>query len=239
MTYTTLASIVKYPFPSCLAGKKSKFGFFTSEEEDYLKIARELGIKRINSENEPPKYARHPLVYLVEAADDICYQMMDIEDAYKLKPLTPKEAIGLYLLLLDEKQKSRVEKVFSFVSDGNEQLVVGVKGQGGQNAEGAHGAAAQNGAKADLSAEGEPILLRNPVPVVGVEGGDVSAHIGAAEQNADDSHDERTDESGHGLHSLKGDIFGAFLYIIIQKRIIQAPLQRDERLRRGLIHGFF
>ena len=62
------------------------------------------------------------MVYLVEAADDICYQMMDIEDAYKLKLLTPKEAIGLYLLFLDDKQKSRVEKVFSFVSDGNEQI---------------------------------------------------------------------------------------------------------------------
>lgn len=35
--------------------------------------------------NAPLKYARHPLVYLVEAADDICYQMMDIEDAHKLK----------------------------------------------------------------------------------------------------------------------------------------------------------
>ena len=122
MTYTTLASIVKYPYPSCLAGKKSKFGFFTSEEKDYLKIAQELGIKRISSDNEPPKYARHPLVYLVEAADDICYQMMDIEDAYKLKLLTPKEAIGLYLLFLSEKQKKRVEEVFSFVSDGNEQI---------------------------------------------------------------------------------------------------------------------
>ena len=122
MTYTTLASIVKYPYPSCLAAKKSKFGFFTSEEKDYLKIAQELGIKRISSDNEPPKYARHPLVYLVEAADDICYQMMDIEDAYKLKLLTPKEAIGLYLLFLNEKQKKRVKEVFSFVSDGNEQI---------------------------------------------------------------------------------------------------------------------
>jgi dGTPase len=122
MTYSTLASIVKYPYPSSLAGNKSKFGFFLSEEEDYRKIATELGIKRLSPENEPAKYARHPLVFLVEAADDICYQMMDIEDAYKLKLLTPKEAIGLYLLFLDDKQKSRVEKVFSFVSDGNEQI---------------------------------------------------------------------------------------------------------------------
>lgn len=122
MTYSTLAAIVKYPFPSVLAGKKSKFGFFTSEENSYLKIAEELGIKRLSKESEPPQYARHPLVYLVEAADDICYQMMDIEDAYKLKLLTPKEAKDLYLLFFDEKKKRRVEEIFSFVTDGNEQI---------------------------------------------------------------------------------------------------------------------
>ena len=122
MTYSTLASIVKYPFPSILAGKKSKFGFFTTEEESFLKIAQELGLKRLSPEGEPIRYARHPLVYLVEAADDICYQMMDIEDAYKLKLLTPREAKELYLLFLDEKKKQRVEEVFKFVSDGNEQI---------------------------------------------------------------------------------------------------------------------
>ena len=122
MTYSTLASIVKYPFSSTLAGKKSKFGFFTTEEESYIKIAQELGIKRLSKEGEPIRYARHPLVFLVEAADDICYQMMDIEDAYKLKLLTPREAKELYLLFLDEKKQQRVEEVFSFVSDENEQI---------------------------------------------------------------------------------------------------------------------
>ena len=122
MTYSTLASIVKYPFPSVLAGNKSKFGFFTTEEDGYLKIAQELGIKRLSAEGEPIRYARHPLVFLVEAADDICYQMMDIEDAYKLKLLTPREAKELYMLFLDDKKKKRVEKVFDFVSDGNEQI---------------------------------------------------------------------------------------------------------------------
>ena len=122
MTYSTLASIVKYPFSSLLAGKKSKFGFFTTEEKSYIKIAEELGIKRLSIEGEPIRFARHPLVFLVEAADDICYQMMDIEDAYKLKLLTPKEAKDLYLLFLDEKKKQRVKEVFNFVSDGNEQV---------------------------------------------------------------------------------------------------------------------
>ena len=76
MTYTTLASIVKYPFSSSLAGTKSKFGFFVSEEESFHRIATELGLTLLNEH--PLKYARHPLVYLVEAADDICYQMMDL-----------------------------------------------------------------------------------------------------------------------------------------------------------------
>ena len=122
MTYSTLASIVKYPYPSILAGKKSKFGFFVTEADDYLKIAQELGIKRLSAEGEAPRYARHPLVFLVEAADDICYQMMDIEDAYKLKLLTPRETMELYHLFLSEKQKERVKDVFELVHDENEQI---------------------------------------------------------------------------------------------------------------------
>ena len=122
MTYSTLASIVKYPFSSQLAGDKSKFGFFITEENDYIKIANELGIKCLNDEGTPTKYARHPLVYLVEAADDICYQMMDIEDAHKLKLLTTKEAKELYELFLDEEKMERAKKIYEFVSDSNEQI---------------------------------------------------------------------------------------------------------------------
>lgn len=122
MTYSTLASIVKYPFSSQLAGNKSKFGFFITEENDYIQIANELGIKRLNEENAPTQYARHPLVYLVEAADDICYQMMDIEDAHKLKLLTSKEAKELYELFLDKEKMERALKIYEFVSDTNEQI---------------------------------------------------------------------------------------------------------------------
>ena len=71
-----------------MAGKKSKFGFFLSEEADYQNIARELGIIQLSKPDEPLRYARHPLVYLVEAADDICYQLMAIEDENKLNRLT-------------------------------------------------------------------------------------------------------------------------------------------------------
>lgn len=123
MTYSTLASIVKYPYSSCFAGKKQKFGFFKSEEADYRKIAEELGIKEICSSGHGIKYARHPLVYLVEAADDICYMIMDIEDAHKLKILTTEETKRLMLDFFDEERQKKITSVFNEVTDINEQIV--------------------------------------------------------------------------------------------------------------------
>lgn len=122
MTYSTLASIVKYPYSSQLAKGKPKFGFFTSEARDFQRIAEELGIKRLSEEGEPLKYARHPLVYLVEAADDICYQMMDIEDAHKLKLLTTEEVKALFYQFFDENREKRAEEVYNIVTDTNEQI---------------------------------------------------------------------------------------------------------------------
>ena len=101
LTYSTLASIVKYPYASVFSDpRKQKFGFFDSEKNDFERIATELGIPRLVSNSN--RYARYPLVYLVEAADDICYQIMDIEDAHKLKILTTDETIALFLGFFDE-----------------------------------------------------------------------------------------------------------------------------------------
>ena len=120
MTYSTLASIVKYPFSSSLAGNKSKFGFFVSEEESFRRIAEELGMKKIS--DSPLRYARYPLVYLVEAADDICYQMMDIEDAHKLKILTTDEVKSLLLAYFSEERQQHIQETLNRVSDVNEQI---------------------------------------------------------------------------------------------------------------------
>lgn len=108
MTYSMLASIVKYPFESGAAGKKAKFGFFASEADTYCKIADELGIIRLSTPSEPLRFARHPLVYLVEAADDICYEVMDIEDSHKLKILSLEETEDLLLGFFDEEGKQRI-----------------------------------------------------------------------------------------------------------------------------------
>ena len=125
MTYSTLASIVKYPFSSSAAGKKGKFGFFDSEKALYRKIADELGIICKSEIGEPLKYARHPLVYLVEAADDICYEIMDIEDAHKLKILSYEGTTQLLLSFFDEETQEKIRQriIEEGVTDNNEKVV--------------------------------------------------------------------------------------------------------------------
>lgn len=121
MTYSMLASIAKYPFSSIAAEGKGKFGFFQSEEEDFKTIANELGM--IRKQESPLMYARHPLVYLVEAADDICYKIMDIEDAHKLGILTKDETFDLFLSFFNEEKRQRkLYYIDNFVSDTNEQI---------------------------------------------------------------------------------------------------------------------
>ncbi len=122
MTYSTLASIVKYPYDSRLAGQKGKFGFFTSERESYLRVARELGIEQLPAPDGVLRFVRHPLVYIVEAADDICYEIMDIEDAHKLKILSTDEVIPLLLSYFDEARGSHIRRVMDTVDDPNEKV---------------------------------------------------------------------------------------------------------------------
>ena len=125
MTYSMLASIVKYPFASSLAGNHGKFGFFASETESYRKIADELGIFCKSAPGEPLKYARHPLVYMVEAADDICYEIMDIEDAHKLRILSFEETSDLLLGFFDDGTRRKIQQriVDEGITDNNEKVV--------------------------------------------------------------------------------------------------------------------
>ena len=125
MTYSTLGSIVKYPFSSSAAGKKGKFGFFESEREQYLRIADEMGIRQLSAEGEPLRFARHPLVYLVEAADDICYEIMDIEDSHKLRILSYEETQDLLLGFFDPETQQRILRRIADeqLTDPNEKVV--------------------------------------------------------------------------------------------------------------------
>jgi len=125
MTYSTIASIVKYPFASSAASGKGKFGFFQSEQSTYQRLADEMGIFRLSAPGEPLRYARHPLVYLVEAADDICYEIMDLEDAHKLKIVSFDEASRLMLGFFDDDTQQHILQRISDeqLTDRNEQIV--------------------------------------------------------------------------------------------------------------------
>lgn len=124
MTYATLAAVVKYPYGSDNALRKPKFGFFESERLTYLHIARELGIRCLQeSPDAPIRYARHPLVYLVEAADDICYEIMDIEDAHKLRLLSTERTTELLLAFFDEATKKKLRSTYGYETDADDQIV--------------------------------------------------------------------------------------------------------------------
>ncbi|MGI6074262.1 MAG: dGTP triphosphohydrolase [Fermentimonas sp.] len=120
LTYSTLAAIVKYPYSSELSGGKNKFGFFYSEQDDYKRIADSLGIIQLS--RQPAKFVRHPLVYLLEAADDICYQVMDIEDAHRLHIVSKEQVIELFLNFFDDEMRAHRLRTIDHVSDTNEQI---------------------------------------------------------------------------------------------------------------------
>lgn len=123
MTYSMLASVVKYPYESRLAGGRSKFGFFSTEIDTFKRIAEELGLEMRNDVGcGAVSYARHPLVYIVEAADDICYQVMDIEDAHKLRVVGTDEVIRLFLGFFDEEKRRHMVDVMDKVEDPNEKI---------------------------------------------------------------------------------------------------------------------
>ncbi|EHH1283291.1 deoxyguanosinetriphosphate triphosphohydrolase [Vibrio parahaemolyticus] len=95
LTYATLGTLVKYPWSSGHANAdiKNKYNFFTSERNDAVDVFRELGLKVGQN------ICRHPLSYLMEAADDICYKILDIEDALELNILRFEEVSEIFRLL--------------------------------------------------------------------------------------------------------------------------------------------
>ena len=121
LTYSTLASIVKYPHEAKYSpAGKQKFGFFQQDKPLYERIAAELGIcKQVGDER---KYARHPLVYLVEAADDICYELMDLEDASKLHIISTDAALQLFLGFFSEERREHLRVHCDRLEDPNEKL---------------------------------------------------------------------------------------------------------------------
>jgi dGTPase len=112
LTFATLGAFTKYPcpafFPQRDKSKRSqkKFGFFQSEKKIFNEVAQALELPKVADD----AYERHPLAYLVEAADDICYSIIDLEDGCSLGLISYEDAKTLFENVIT-KNKSKLGKL--------------------------------------------------------------------------------------------------------------------------------
>lgn len=129
LTYTTLATIIKYPCESTGSDEKfdhlKKYGFFQSEKDTFLEITKHFSL--IQQSSSPIKFCRHPFTYLLEAADDITYTIVDFEDAHRLEILSYQEVKDKFLTLVKcinrkEDNLSEIEEKLNELTNKNEQV---------------------------------------------------------------------------------------------------------------------
>lgn len=112
LTFATLGAFTKYPCPALFPERdqkkrsQKKFGFFQSEKIIFNEVATALGLPTAIRD----VYERHPLAYLVEAADDICYSIIDLEDACSLGLVPFEEARALFENIITQ-NKSKLGKL--------------------------------------------------------------------------------------------------------------------------------
>lgn len=110
LSYATLGAFMKYPKESLpkkttkhIADKK--YGFFQSEKEAFTDVVNELGLLKRSSKD--LSFSRHPLAYLVEAADDICYTIIDFEDGINLGLIQEEFALEYLINIVRDKIKTK------------------------------------------------------------------------------------------------------------------------------------
>jgi dGTPase len=107
LTHATLGAFTKYPRESIIPdvgtrdASAKKFGFYQSEREHFTSVAEACGL--IRRATEAAWWVRHPLAFLVEAADDICYRLVDFEDGFRLGHLGYEEVSECFFALIPEK----------------------------------------------------------------------------------------------------------------------------------------
>ncbi|MCD9016771.1 deoxyguanosinetriphosphate triphosphohydrolase [Parachryseolinea silvisoli] len=112
LTYATLGAFTKYPCPAFFPNRdknqrsQKKFGFFQSEKDIFTDVAGQLGLATTSDIS----WNRHPLAFLVEAADDICYSIIDLEDGCSLGLVGYEEARQLFENVLT-KGKTKIGKL--------------------------------------------------------------------------------------------------------------------------------
>lgn len=121
LSYATLGAFMKYPKESLPKKPTSniadkKYGFFQSEKDAFVDVAQELGL--VNRGNQQDlSYARHPLAFLVEAADDICYTIIDFEDGINLGLIEEEFALEYLIKLVKNTINSKNYHALSNTED--------------------------------------------------------------------------------------------------------------------------
>ncbi|MBO9595674.1 MAG: deoxyguanosinetriphosphate triphosphohydrolase [Niabella sp.] len=121
LTYSTLGSIIKYPCESRASVKgithRKKYGYFKIDEDVFLEIVQELHMIRDAEAGAEVTYKRHPFVFLVEAADDICYNIIDFEDAHRLGILSYDEVRDQFLSIIAADPGAKMDSVKRVADD--------------------------------------------------------------------------------------------------------------------------
>lgn len=126
LTMATLASIAKYPCEAIAKDKKQlhrkKFGFFQSDKETFLEIALATSMRQ--EQENPIIFKRHPFVWLVEAADDICYNIIDMEDAHRLGIVSSLDCENLFYELIKSTDENlqRIDNKLAVITNKNERI---------------------------------------------------------------------------------------------------------------------
>ena len=115
LSYATLGAFMKYPKES-LPKKPSlnisdkKYGVFQSEKDFFLEVAKELGLQN-RGDLKDMSFSRHPLAFLVEAADDICYTIIDFEDGINLGLIDEEFALEYLIKLVKDNINNKVIEI--------------------------------------------------------------------------------------------------------------------------------
>jgi len=127
LTFATLGTLIKYPYTSaqCEMTQKSKFNFFQSEQEFSKSLFGELGLI-----DENDQFRRHPLSFLMEASDDICYGLLDLQDAIELKIIKLEDTKDIFISLCPDdfeeannnQSQNEVSKVAKLVAKSIDKL---------------------------------------------------------------------------------------------------------------------
>lgn len=118
LSYATLGAFMKYPKeslpkrPTAQISDK-KFGFFQSEKQLFADVAQELGLIQ-KRQGDDISFSRHPLTFLVEAADDICYTIIDFEDGINLGLI--QEEFALEYLIKLVKNSINIQKYHELIT---------------------------------------------------------------------------------------------------------------------------